>query len=615
MSRLRIFSGGTGNLQYDSDQSKHREQNNLAQREFNAGVLLLYAPTRNQVHSYVKLHRGAQEQFLAVYEDDSGSLIDGLKTAVEGAVAERNWKIVDPNQVNQEVFDQLGAGNTTQPNISTDEISEELNRAGKINFTAGDGQSAVGLFEFLRQQFPSLSIAITTSGRTGPVENVDIVIEIDKTYTHSRPSVGAEAAKNLHDAHIEADKDAVEDQLVRLTKTGSDASYVGRKRRIVTSLQAAGIEDRFGIVLRRDDVPSPEAQLFNRYAVSSFSLLLVAGLLLAFRMIAQPPNFYLTQLWGFQPLLWTDPIVTFPSWQYLLIIGFLGSVVLFSIRSNRRRLIYMLLPFKALIESLPVTRITAKRRRSSSEHAQAVIESLAQLQSRTTSDKRFFREAQDVFSEAGVTLTPREKVTKNQYRQRILGFCSGAIAGGIPVVVLYVEFQAILNFLSVHILMLTDISIGVVLLAITGRLAVMLLNALLSSPTPSHSLGNQNSPFPRKSHTSRQSTNHRHNQASPHSSKTGAPKLGIGNTQGQKQSPSSNQTKLSENKQNPPSFQSPESESPTKNIDAGFSTEGGERDGSPETETENKEQSGHESTIDPNWNPQAKEEAEDGESH
>lgn len=473
MTRLRIYSGGTGNIQYDSSGSPDERRNERASREFNAGVLLYYLPTRGQLHGYVKLHRRAEEQFLAVYEDESDDLVDGFKTAVERAANERDWRIASASQINQEVFEALGTDRTTEPNVGTDQLRGELDRNNSLEFTAGDGRSAVELFEYLRREFPERTIAITTGGGTWVTEEADMVIEVDSSYTHSQPTVAGDTATRLHERRIEVDKDALREGLDRVGEVVDASSRASLGRRVATMLNSVGLEEQFGIVVRGEGSPSKGQELFGRYALVSFALVTLVGILFVIQFATSGLGAPFDR-----PLSLALPGVsvdsTLPSWLVLLSSVLVIAMAVLSTRFVRETLGFRL---PSLVSSLVEVLFPGGSRRGSTaerQQAQAVVDTLAQLQSRTTSDERFVREVKDVLTDYGVVVTTRTAATQDRRRQRILGFAVGAaLGGGLPLLA-YVALARIVDVVSAYWRTFVLIAVALAIAALFTRVSVLL---------------------------------------------------------------------------------------------------------------------------------------------
>jgi outer membrane protein assembly factor BamB len=447
MTRLRIYSGGTGSLQYDSGGSADDAQSDQVRREFNAGVLLYYLPTQNQVHGYVKLHRGVEEQFLAVYEDGSDGLVDGLKSAVERAADERDWRIVSANQINQAVFEALGTDRTTEPNVGLDQIRGDIEQGRTVDFTAGSGRSAVELFEYLRGEFPERTIAITTGGRAGPTEGADIVIEADPSYTHSQPTVAGEAAKRLHERQIAADTEALREQLEQLGEATGASSRAELGRRMATALDSAGVTDRFGIAVRDERAPPAKRELFRRYALLSFGLVALAGLLVVARLTASELSGLLTRSLELGlPVVGVGPSITVPSWQLLVLsgVGILVGVLSSTLVRNT-----LGLRVSSLVAAVDGVLSSGSRGHGGDRRrTTAVSDALAQLQSRTTSNERFVQEVKEILHDYGVAVTTRETATQDRRRGRIFGLAVGVALGAATTAATYVALDRLLSVLG-----------------------------------------------------------------------------------------------------------------------------------------------------------------------
>lgn len=427
MTRLRIYSGGTGNIQYDSSEDSTQTQNERAREEFNAGILFYYIPGEQEIHGYVKLHRRAEEQFLAVYETDAGDPVRGFKSAVERAAQERDWRIVSASQINQEVFQTLGTDRTRTPNVGVDEIREELNQAGKIDFVAGDGKSAVELFEHLRREFPRQSIAITTTGRSGPASDAKIVIEVDESYSYEQPSAAGESARNLHDRKITADRQALHAQFSRLIESAGGNRSRRLGHRLARTLERASVPDRFGIVFRERQTAKTG---FDGLIVASTVLFVaVVGTLLALRFTAGDVSLPLTSD-ILITLPWLNSEFTLVSWHILFPASVILAMALLTIKSFRLKIIHGL---DSILYSISGGGFGGRIRGASADDKtiHGVLNALEQLQSRTQSQERFIQEVKAAVEPFPVHVTTQEAVTKNRRRRQLVSLLVGVSLGAI----------------------------------------------------------------------------------------------------------------------------------------------------------------------------------------
>lgn len=329
MTRLRIYSAGTGRLQFDSNGSAADVTEPSVKRDFKSDLLLYYDPSRNGLRCYVKLIRSGSEQFMADYEYDAGDAdpLGSFKSTLEREVDDVGWRVEDDAGYEQRVYESIGRTRETGPDVSRDDLAFLLDTVGQIRIGTPDEERAVGVVSYLRRAFDdTLDVAVTYSGETGTHRDVDAVVVPGATesVTVTRDQRAALARRRLDELH----------GAVSSVGVGGGASSMRR------ALADAGVEDRLGLAIEARDASMPGSAAGKRNAVlTTLALVPLALLAVVVRAggdqllpaLTRQQGFYLPAAGVLDGLLPFDVpryLFDFTSWHVLVVSALVIAVAL-----------------------------------------------------------------------------------------------------------------------------------------------------------------------------------------------------------------------------------------------------------------------------------------------
>ena len=339
MTRLRIYSAGTGRLQFDSSGSAADVTEESIKRDFKSDLLLYYDPDRNGLRCYVKLVRSGSEQFMADYEfdPDTASPLESFKSTLEREIGEVGWRVENDAGYEQRLYESIGAASETSPDVPAEDLEYLLDAEGQLRIGTPDEESAIGVVSYLRRAFDDrLDVAVTYSGETGTHGDVGAVVVPGAT---DRVTVTADQRAVLARRRLRELRDAVSTAGV-----GGGASAMRR------ALADAGAEDRLGLAIDAEDASLPGAAAGQRNAVLT-ALVLVPLALLAVVVRAGSEELLpaLTRVQGFYlpfagladgllPISVPQYLFDFTSWHVLAVSTLVIGVALVNLPPVRRTL-------------------------------------------------------------------------------------------------------------------------------------------------------------------------------------------------------------------------------------------------------------------------------------
>ena len=339
MTRLRIYSAGTGRLQFDSSGSAADVTEESIKRDFKSDLLLYYDPDRNGLRCYVKLVRSGSEQFMADYEfdPDTASPLESFKSTLEREIGEVGWRVENDAGYEQRLYESIGAASETSPDVPAEDLEYLLDAEGQLRIGTPDEESAIGVVSYLRRAFDDrLDVAVTYSGETGTHGDVGAVVVPGAT---DRVTVTADQRAVLARRRLRELRDAVSTAGV-----GGGASAMRR------ALADAGAEDRLGLAIDAEDASLPGAAAGQRNAVLA-ALVLVPLALLAVVVRAGSETLLpaLTRVQGFYlpfagladsllPVAVPQYLFDFTSWHVLAVSILVIGVALVNLPPVRRTL-------------------------------------------------------------------------------------------------------------------------------------------------------------------------------------------------------------------------------------------------------------------------------------
>ncbi|WP_380680679.1 PQQ-binding-like beta-propeller repeat protein [Salinigranum sp. GCM10025319] len=339
MTRLRIYSAGTGRLQFDSSGSAADVTEESIKRDFKSDLLLYYDPARNGLRCYVKLVRSGSEQFLADYEfdPDTASPLESFKSTLEREIGDVGWRVEDDAGYEQRLYESIGSATETSPDVPIEDLEYLLDSEGQIRIGTPDESSAIGVVSYLRRAFDDrLDVAVTYSGETGTHGDVAVVVVPGAT---DRVTVTADQRAVLARRRLGELQEAVPTAGV-----GGGASAMRR------ALADAGAEDRLGLAIDAEDASLPGAAAGQRNAVLA-TLVLVPLALLAVVVRAGRETLLpaLTRVQGFYvpfagpadgllPIAVPQYLFDFTSWHVLAVSTLVIGVALVNLPPVRRTL-------------------------------------------------------------------------------------------------------------------------------------------------------------------------------------------------------------------------------------------------------------------------------------
>ena len=329
MTRLRIYSAGTGRLQFDSSGSAADVTEESIKRDFKSDLLLYYDPGRNGLRCYVKLVRSGSEQFMADYEFDPGTAtpIESFKSTLEREIEQVGWRVEDDAGYEQRLYESIGSAGEASPDVPVADLEYLLDAEGQIRIGTPDEARALGVVSYLRRAFDdSLDIAVTYSGETGTHAGVDAVVIPGSTdrVTVTRGQRAVLARRRLRELK----------QAVSTTGVGGGAAAIRR------ALVDAGAEDRLGLAIDEQEASVPGAAAGQRNAVlTALVLVPLAVLLVVVRAGAETLLPALTRVQGFYlpfaetangvlPIAVPQYLFDFTSWHVLAVSAVVIGVAL-----------------------------------------------------------------------------------------------------------------------------------------------------------------------------------------------------------------------------------------------------------------------------------------------
>jgi outer membrane protein assembly factor BamB len=300
MGRIRIYNGGSGQLQFDTAGTRE-ERNEHVVRDFNDGVLFYHDPAEGIVRCYVKLRRMAEEQFIAVYngvpDEDPAAQLSSFKSELRAAVDGTNWSVVGDGSRDQVLFDRLATSAGTDEAV-VEQVERRLDRwldrrgggatiddvatlladdqgSTGIELQVSSAERAVALLGFVRQRLTREGIvAVSRSGRTRSLRHAAVVITVDRSVDGIR--LGGAAATALRRRGVDRATSDARTALESL-RTGAARGEAGldggTTARMEQALRRAGATTRLGIDVEVGGVvPAP------RVAIGTVVGLLTAGI-------------------------------------------------------------------------------------------------------------------------------------------------------------------------------------------------------------------------------------------------------------------------------------------------------------------------------------------------
>jgi hypothetical protein len=221
MARLKVFSGGTGRLQLDSDEAVVEEHSDLVTADFQAGVLLYLDDNNGALRCRFLARRRSPEQFVAVFKSEASvDVLDRFKRVLKETVDDAGWRIERDDEWTVQVFDAFGETTPEQPSDPiVRRIVEEYDR---VTLGVPTEHEALQLLEHCRQERDKTTVAVCAGERPEHLSETEVVIRpngeydgvvpVGRTATRVRQEMAEEAYGDLQSA-VAALADALEETI------------------------------------------------------------------------------------------------------------------------------------------------------------------------------------------------------------------------------------------------------------------------------------------------------------------------------------------------------------------------------------------------------------------
>jgi hypothetical protein len=339
MGRVRLYTGATGRLQFDSarpDADIDETDSGIA-ADYEAGVILRVDPDASLARCYYQARRGTgPEQMIAEYRgsatgsgrDRNRDPLTELEFGLQAALDELGWTVVEDAGGNQAVFDNLGRVSPVEPAlVSAEQLRELLADGEQLSFGAPDPVAALGFVEYVRSGPLSdlgLSVAICNNGRVDRLSDVDVVVNPLVQVDDVRPvgdtheTVRARRARGAAGRLDEAVRDAGE--TLQRDPARSSAAAV----ELAGALNEAVLDGLDVRAVSRDDVTGDRRRHLLAGAVGAVVCVALVTALAIVTLEPPLPVENATRGAGIYLPGRSTPLVVVPSWQ--LLVG--GGVVL-----------------------------------------------------------------------------------------------------------------------------------------------------------------------------------------------------------------------------------------------------------------------------------------------
>ena len=472
MTRLRIYSAGTGRLQFDSSGSAADVTEESVKRDFKSDLLLYYDPGRNGLRCYVKLVRSGSEQFMADYEFDPGTAtpIESFKSTLEREIEEVGWRVEDDAGYEQRLYESIGSAGEASPDVPVADLEYLLDAEGQIRIGTPDEARALGVVSYLRRTFDDgLDIAVTYSGETGTHAGVDAVVVPGSTdrVTVTRGQRAVLARRRLRELK----------QAVPTTGVGGGAAAMRR------ALVDADAEDRLGLAIDEQEASVPGATAGQRNAVlTALVLVPLAVLLVVVRAGAETLLPALTRVQGFYlpfaetadgvlPIAVPQYLFDFTSWHVLFASAVVIGVALVSTPPVQRTV--------TGLTGLSIPGLGGGSRGGGptpSDRASAAVDELVAIQ-RTSGDGGAKRDIAALLDEFGLEAGSQSTRARTALAVQAAGLLAGAVGAALVFVVASQVAGVVFGLLIGNWTLVLDLFIigGVVAVAGVVGLAGLLL--------------------------------------------------------------------------------------------------------------------------------------------
>lgn len=273
-SVLRIYDGETGDVLYDAKQTADtpEEASERARQRYAAGQALVVDPTRDVVRARLQA-RGAEMDrgFFVEYthpestDDLLGAFVEELSLRVDDlGVA----FAVDVGDAALD-YEKLTGASPARPDALSETDVDWLARTDQpATFAAPDGATAFALAVYLLSALDGQrSVAVSASGRTEDLADVDVVVGVDASVDRVEPR--GETATRLEDrelrerlADVGGAVDAMVDRIDEVTGT-----IEARQRVFAAALSGTALASRGLTVAPVDDDPLYRRRKQARYLV------------------------------------------------------------------------------------------------------------------------------------------------------------------------------------------------------------------------------------------------------------------------------------------------------------------------------------------------------------
>jgi hypothetical protein len=252
MVRLKVYSGGTGRLQLDSNESVVDEYSELATEDFQAGVLLYLDETNGALRCRFLARRRSPEQFVAFFKSEvDDDILNQFKRVLKDTLDQASWRIDRDDKWTNHIFDTFGETSPEEPkNPIVRRVIREYDRA---TLGVPTEHEALRLLEYCRRERDGSTLAVCVAERPEHLSETEVVVRPDEKYGSVVP-VGQTANRVRREQGEDAFKELTSALSALAEALDEEVEEPHRRRQLmVISLRRAGVEgDSWTVVTESD---------------------------------------------------------------------------------------------------------------------------------------------------------------------------------------------------------------------------------------------------------------------------------------------------------------------------------------------------------------------------
>ncbi len=281
MGRLRLYSRGTGNCQYDSERGTDTdEQSDVVADAGGDGLLFYYVPGE-AVWCHVEASRKAPEQFIARYEGfDSDDPITEFLETTRHELSAIEWPISSRTGTKHDAFLNLPPDPPADaPGAIEDVVGfyPELREVGAIELGAPSYEAAMSLVALARERIgEETSVLVSTDGDVAALE-ADVVVDYRPDLTEIEPvgNTAEELVSLKLDDHVRA-AESTAGALATVLEAGAGAG--DPTRRLVDAFDDRAFADAGMEIRPRNELERRRSATLSRWFKAAFVVTLLLSL-------------------------------------------------------------------------------------------------------------------------------------------------------------------------------------------------------------------------------------------------------------------------------------------------------------------------------------------------